>query len=235
MVYCTLPPRGSDNQRKADWKKNYSPSFFIGTDKGGVIYADDLGHCTDVQQLTSPIDKMLFYEDTGRLVILTKSLMLTQYQVGEDGRVTRLNQVKISVPKDVADNGLKSLAWAGSGLLAAATQERMIRVLNLSSDENYNLSLSVLGDMVDRADRTSSLAFNPIDRYLAVGTEMGVIAVYKFCGAVAPAAVAGSDPVGSNSSAADWEVRPCHSALCPYPHLFVPRIYFFFLLLLSAV
>lgn len=189
VVYCTLAPRMSgDNQRKVDWKKNYSPSFFIGTDRGGIVFADDLGHCTDVQQLPSPIDKMLFYEDTGRLVILTKSLMLTQYQVAENGLVTKFNQVKISVPKDVADNGLKSLVWAGSGLLAAATQEKMVRAFNLISDENYNLSLSVLGDIVERSDRIVSVAFNPIDRYLACGTQGGIITIWKYVGGLKPAA-----------------------------------------------
>lgn len=195
LVYCTIAPRMSgDANRKNDWKKNYSPSFFLGTDKGGVVYADDLGHCTDPHQLTSPVDKMLFYEDTGRLVILTKSLMLTQYQVAEDGRVIKLNQVKISVPKDVADNGLKSLVWAGAGLLAAATQEKMIRVFNLMTDENYNLSLSALGDMVERSDRIVSVAFNPIDRHLACGTEGGIIAIWKYVGGVK--ATDGSVPSG---------------------------------------
>ena len=206
VVFCTITPRGSnDAQRGKDWKKNYSPSFFIGTEKGTIFYADDLGHCADVQQVTSPIDKMLFYEDMGRLVILTKSLMLTQYQVGEDGKVSRLNQVKISVPKDVADNGLKSLVWAGAGILAAATQEKIIRLLNLSTDENYNISLSGLGDIFDRADCASAVCFNPIDRYLAIGTEGGVIAMYKFCG-VSKKTDGDVESASNSGSASDWEV-----------------------------
>jgi intraflagellar transport protein 140 len=223
LVYCAMrpSPASGDNSRKADWKKNYSPSFFIGTDKGGIVFADDLGHCSDVQQLTSPVDKMLFYEDTGRLVILTKSLMLTQYQVAENGLVTKFNQVKISVPKDVADNGLKSLVWAGSGLLAAATQEKMIRNFNLTSDENYNLSLSVLGDIVERSDRIVSVAFNPIDRFLACGTQGGIIAIWKFVGGLKPAETGPSEeeledrvraggrrspPSSGGNPGSDWEL-----------------------------
>ena len=74
-----------------------SASFFYGTDRGVVLYADDLGHCTEVQQLTSSIDIMLFYEEKARLVIITRSLMLTQYQVVDNGRVSRLMQVKLSI------------------------------------------------------------------------------------------------------------------------------------------
>ena len=47
-------------QRKAENKQASSPAFFFGTDRGAVVYADDLGHCTDVQQLTASIDTMLF-------------------------------------------------------------------------------------------------------------------------------------------------------------------------------
>ena len=96
------------NQRKFEIKQANSPPFFFGTEKGAVVYADDLGHCTDVQQLTYNIDIMLFYEERARLVIITRNLMLTQYQVADDGRVSRLQQVKLSVAGDVMEKGLRS-------------------------------------------------------------------------------------------------------------------------------
>mmetsp|Transcript_11980 Transcript_11980/g.12338 ORF Transcript_11980/g.12338 Transcript_11980/m.12338 type:complete len:1226 (+) Transcript_11980:50-3727(+) len=178
-VFCVIPPK-IEPQKKIDLKKNYSPAFFFGTDRGGVIYADDLGHCTEVQQLSSSVDKMLFYEEKSRLVIITRSLLLTQYHVAEDGRVSRVMQVKLSVARDVADVGIKSVVWAGPGLLAAATSEKMVRLLDLSTDESYNLSLSTIGENIDRNDRVVVVAFNPTDRYLAVGTQMGIIAIWKY-------------------------------------------------------
>ena len=101
------------NQRKFEIKQANSPPFFFGTEKGAVVYADDLGHCTDVQQLTYNIDIMLFYEERARLVIITRNLMLTQYQVADDGRVSRLQQVKLSVAGDVMEKGLRS-GWSWS-------------------------------------------------------------------------------------------------------------------------
>lgn len=59
----------------------FSPSFFLGTEAGGVCYADDLGHCSEVQQLTSAVDSLLFYEAARRLVVITRSLLMTQLQV----------------------------------------------------------------------------------------------------------------------------------------------------------
>lgn len=46
-----------------------------------MCYADDLGHCSEVQQLTSAVDKLVFYEEARRLVIITRSLLMTQLQV----------------------------------------------------------------------------------------------------------------------------------------------------------
>lgn len=48
-----------------------------------MSYADDLGHCSEVQQLTSAVDRLVFYEAVRRLVIITRSLLMTQLQVSE--------------------------------------------------------------------------------------------------------------------------------------------------------
>lgn len=124
-IFCIMAFR-IDVHKKNELKQSYSPPFFFGTDRGAIVYADDLGHCTDVHQLSSSIDTMLFFEERSRLVIITRSLLLTQYQVADDGKVTRLVQVKLSVAGDVAEKGLKSVVWASPGLVAAATQEKMV-------------------------------------------------------------------------------------------------------------
>lgn len=174
------------------------------------MYADDLGHCTEVQSLSSAVDKMLFYEEKSRLVIITRSLLLTQYHVSEDGRVTRVMQVKLSVAKDVADSGIRSVVWAGPGLLAIATSEKMVRLLDLSSDESYNLSLSSVGDGVDKNDRVVAVAFSPVDRYLAVGTQMGLVVVWKYSSLRKRAPSNDEDEESSSAgmaiSQSDWEV-----------------------------
>lgn len=144
LVYCILQPRAiqmSDNNAdpnnrfpnrtaKGELKpQNSTPSFFFstnGADRGGVIFADDLGHCTDVQQLSSQIDTMMFFEERSRLVILTRSLLLLQYYVSDDGRVSRVMQVKLSVPKGVADNVRANTPVTAAAAAAAAARPQMI-------------------------------------------------------------------------------------------------------------
>ena len=215
MIFCLLPIRSLDSVVPSGGRvgggKNdpkpvaYSPSFFFGTDRGAIVYADDLGHCADVQQLSSSIDSMMFFEERSRLIIITRSLLLTQYHVSEDGQVTRFQQVKLSVPGDVSERGIRSVAWAGPGLLAVATEEKIIRLLDLAADESYNISLNAaLGEGVSRSDRVSCVAFNPIDRYLAVGTQSGLVAIWKFTGSLRDVSGVRSAVVPSVST--DWEV-----------------------------
>jgi intraflagellar transport protein 140 len=217
-VFCVLPIRLDYMQRK-DAKQipvntqNQSPAFFFGTDKGTVAYADDLGHCTDVQQLASAIDTMLFFEERSRLVIITRSLMLTQYQVADDGKVTRIMQMKLSVQQmeGISEHaekhrGIKNVVWTCPGLVAAATHEKMLRLLDLTSDESYNLTLSALGEMYDRNDRIIAVAFGPLDRYLAVGTEKGVVAIWRYNGPIRDVTSNAKAPVAS-TSASDWELQ----------------------------
>lgn len=209
VVFCKLPvpQRHADHSRKSDSivQQNKIPPFFFCTDRGGLNYADDLGHCTEVQQLSSAVDTMLFYEERCRLVIITRSLLLTQYQVGEDGRVSRVNQAKLSVAGDVAEKGIRDVVWAGPGILAIATQEKMLRLLDLAADENYNLSLtSAGGDLISRNDYVYTLAYSPVDRYLVVGTGNGVMIVWKFNGSIREFNGNKSNVVAT--SAQDWEV-----------------------------
>ena len=132
-----------------------------------------MGACVDVEQpLKSEICVMMYYEEKARLVVITKSLMLTQYIIAEDGRVTRGVQVKLSVSQlragrevtEQIDVSGRSVVWAGSGLLAISPQEKFVRMLDLSSDDSYTLSLSALGDWVDKRDRAKMVAFDPVKR-----------------------------------------------------------------------
>lgn len=114
-------------------------------------------------------------------------------------------QIKMSVSGDASDKGIKSLLWAGPGLLVSAAEEKIIRFFDLASDDTYNISLtSALGGFIDRSDRISQLAFNPVDRNLAVGTQMGIVAIWKYNGLIRDLD-ASKGPIPA-TSANDWEV-----------------------------
>ena len=87
--------------------------------------------------------------------------------------------MKLSVAGEAVDGGIKSVVWAGSGLLATATYEKFVRILELSSDESYNLSLSALGEAVEKADRVVVVAFNPLDRCVGAYSSLSLMVGLK--------------------------------------------------------
>jgi WD40 repeat protein len=239
LAFCTTVMKSDPlfvSKKKTDAKIVPPTSFFYATDKGWILHADDLGHCADVQQLNSSIDHMLFFEERSRLVVMTRSMLLTQYAISEEGKVSRASQIKISISGDAVDKGIRSLLWAGPGLLAAIAgqfslpslslshsltlltlltlhaEDQFIRFFDLAADENYNISLKAsLGGFVDRSDRLSTMAFNPVDRSLSVGTNMGIVAVWRFNGAMRD--LKNTVGVAAATAANDWEVCDCSAVL----------------------
>ena len=183
-------------------KKDSAPaitSFFFGGDSGTVCYADDMGHCTVVtDNLHSAISVMDFYEEKHQLVIITKSLLLTQLQVGADGVLTSVRPaVKLAMK---GDSGITQSCWVGAGLLATSSpEESLIRVWDLDQSENYTFSLHSADSRIPRSDRVAALAFNPRMSVLAAGTRDGRVVMWKHYQAVRKAGA------GPSSSAAHWE------------------------------
>lgn len=58
--------------------------------------------------------------------------------------------------------------------------QALIRFWNLVNDETYIITLTSAG--LERSSRVASVAFNPLQRYLAVGTRDGNIAMWRFMG-----------------------------------------------------
>ncbi|CAM9286859.1 unnamed protein product [Discosporangium mesarthrocarpum] len=211
-VFCTGPENTSDILSQ----QAFSPSFFFSTEAGLVCYADDLGHCTDVQQLTSSVDRLVFYEEEKRLVIITRSLLMTQLQVGEDGSFSQFMKVKLSVSaSSLQETGLREVTWAGPGLLAAATGEALVRFWDLSSDENYVLLLTAAG--LERGDRAVSIGFNPLQRYLAVGTKHGCVAIWRFVGEYCSQVSHRGEKGGRGGETGNRSRRPVRTRWSPTP------------------
>ena len=201
VVFVSNAMQG-DGAGAGERKKDSAPaitSFFFGGDSGTVCYADDMGHCTVVtDNLHSAISVMDFYEEKHQLVIITKSLLLTQLQVGADGVLTSVRPaVKLAMK---GDSGITQSCWVGAGLLATSSpEESLIRVWDLDQSENYTFSLHSADSRIPRSDRVAALAFNPRMSVLAAGTRDGRVVMWKHYQAVRKAGA------GPSSSAAHWE------------------------------
>jgi len=172
-------------------------SFFFGGESGDVFYADDMGHCAVVtDDLHSAISVMEFYEEKHHLVIITQSLQLLQLRVGDDGTLSTVQRVKLSMKGST----FKSLScWVGPGLLATTSpDESMLHVFDLDTSENYHLGLSSANTPIPRSDRLAALAYNPRMSVLAAGTREGRVVMWKHYQSARSEGQA-------SSSAAHWE------------------------------
>lgn len=97
-------------------------TFFIGGDQGGVYFINEEGECEQVFITEGGVRKLMFYEDRSLLITITTNSMLLQHTVDAEGKCREVIKVKLSGKSDDPD-----FTWAGSGILATATGESVIR------------------------------------------------------------------------------------------------------------
>lgn len=118
--------------------------------------------------------------------------MLVQLQVTEEGDVRPIMKVKLSIASEAT---LSDVLWAGPGLMATASNEPLIRLWDFAEDQNYVLSIASTNlSGVHRADRITSIRFNPRRRILSAGTKDGLVLFWRF-----------SSPQGRAAGVASWQ------------------------------
>ena len=174
------------------------PSFFFGGSSGIIVFADDLGHSSDVIKAGSPISTMYYNQAKDYLVLVTVDVVLYKYKITPEGKMMQERKVKLSIKGDGSD---LQAVFAGHGLLAAANSENLVRLWHLEKEDNYVLPLTDPKHMAIPKDIITCLAFNPNKRVLCAGTLAGRVVFWRFIGR----SINGS---GADPSAEDWEILP---------------------------
>ncbi|KAG2377637.1 hypothetical protein C9374_009153 [Naegleria lovaniensis] len=143
----------------------------------------DTLHDTGIQFNGSQICSLLFHREKSNLVLLTDTALLVVYKI--NASITKPNEIgmkQVMRTKISISNGsgttIKTL-WVGSGAIATITSnENMIRVWNLETDENTTLMLSPNND----GEIILSFSFNPQKRAIVGGTSLGRLVFWTFTG-----------------------------------------------------
>ncbi|CAM9937918.1 intraflagellar transport protein 140 homolog isoform X2 [Lampetra fluviatilis] len=149
-------------------------AFFLSSADGLVYYIDDSGNHSQVLSCDGPIRKMMFAEGKDVLVIITESLVLSQYCVNSDGSVQEIMKVKLSGKAGHSAD----IVWADHGLLVTATGEIVIRLWDLERDENYVLALDEAVGF-EPGETINCVSYCPSKGMLAGGTNKGRISMWK--------------------------------------------------------
>ncbi|PIK61717.1 putative intraflagellar transport protein [Apostichopus japonicus] len=154
-------------------------SCFVGGSEGRIYFIKDSGSFSEVGSVEGEVKKLLYNEHRNVLVVITKGMLLSQYSVSADGKLTEMMKVKLSGKVSESDC---DMVWAGKGLLATATGECLIRQdVDLDKDDNYILGLdSKQGFMTGECINCVASLRRKRQGILAAGTDQGHIAMWKF-------------------------------------------------------
>eukprot|EP00057_Strongylocentrotus_purpuratus_P021032 XP_011675506.1 PREDICTED: intraflagellar transport protein 140 homolog [Strongylocentrotus purpuratus] len=97
---------------------------FVGGEEGHIVFMDDKGNMSQAVTVEGPIKKLLYNSHRNVMVVVTRSMALSQYSVSQDGKLTEMMKVKLSGKPNDSDC---DMVWAGKGILATASGESLVR------------------------------------------------------------------------------------------------------------
>ncbi|XP_046855391.1 intraflagellar transport protein 140 homolog isoform X2 [Xenia sp. Carnegie-2017] len=146
-------------------------SFIFGTADGTVFLVDDHGHTTSSFAIDGSVKTLLYYDGKDAVITVSDTMMLTQHEVLSDGNINEIMKVKIS-----AGSGERSTIWAGQGVLATASGENVLRMVDIGENQNYILGLP--NSEYDPGECITCIAYSSSKGILAGGTNLGKIAMW---------------------------------------------------------
>uniref|UniRef100_A0A3Q3ICS2 Uncharacterized protein n=1 Tax=Monopterus albus TaxID=43700 RepID=A0A3Q3ICS2_MONAL len=149
-------------------------AFYISTGDGKVHSVDEHCKTSTLLSVEGAIKKLFYLEKREALIVITETLMLSQYSLGPEGGAQEFMKVKLSSRsgKNV------DIICTDNSLLITAAGEQVIRLWDLERDENYVLSLDkTLG--FERGEMMNCVSYCAGKEILAAGTSHGRIAMWR--------------------------------------------------------
>ncbi len=156
--------------------------FLISGDKGSVYLINENAKFFKLYQMDSSVVKLLYNHEKSMLISVTNENMLGQYIIKSSPSQTDLSMFDVKNLMTVKLNGKSNqldFAWIGSNLLAYASGENTIRMLDVEKDETFTLNLQTqMGYALNEG--ILSLTYSAAKGIIAAGTDRGNVAMWKF-------------------------------------------------------
>eukprot|EP00794_Sanderia_malayensis_P006805 gene6805-7574_t len=164
----------SNSKSKLNFGSSDSSQLFFGTGEGGVYQIDESGNCSEKFAVDGRVKALYYHQNRDVILTITESLLLTQHRMNAEGEAVELLKVKLSGQPSKCN-----LVWSGHGILASASAEQSVRVLNIETDENYALTLDGQYGF-QSGESIHCLAYSPQKGILAGGTNLGRVAMWRY-------------------------------------------------------
>ncbi|KAK8773533.1 hypothetical protein V5799_011934 [Amblyomma americanum] len=145
--------------------------FYVGSTTGVIYFVSENGSCGDVYQMDAGVARLLHDAHRDTLVVVTDTLTLAQFAIGDDGSLSEQSRFKVS-----GHGADMAVTWAGvqGGVIAIAAGESSVRLLSFQTGETTVLSLPD----ADYGETVSCIAADESGRTLLVGTNRGRVVVW---------------------------------------------------------
>lgn len=112
--------------------------FFVGGQQGHVFYTDE-SRCEELCKLNGAILSLMFYKKSQSIVLITSTLIFLQFRISTNQKSTPDKKVKLSL--SASAEKIES-EWIDPSSFVISSGEGIIRLWNVETDSNYNLSLA---------------------------------------------------------------------------------------------
>ncbi|XP_054719898.1 intraflagellar transport protein 140 homolog [Uloborus diversus] len=153
-------------QRLSFVNKDDDFELFVGCQSGIVFFMKKNGYCEGVLQMETSIRYLAYYQEKDILIVLSKSLILAQFSIEQDGSVRELRKIKLS-----GRNTDVVMVWAGESLLAISTGENSVHLWNVNSGQSSTL---VIPDFA-LSQQITHISFMAARNVLTAGTIHGFL------------------------------------------------------------
>ncbi|KAJ3023410.1 hypothetical protein HKX48_003327 [Thoreauomyces humboldtii] len=132
-----------------------------------------MGHCTESTRTDTSIAALLVLEHKDVVVVVTSNLLLYQFVLTPDGKLTQESEMKLSTAVKRDSKAIDAI-WAGPATLALSIGGQPIWIWDIENEENYVLPMTG----TEKA-RINCIAFSNQKNMLVAGTDSGHVVIWK--------------------------------------------------------
>ncbi|KAK9885497.1 hypothetical protein WA026_010990 [Henosepilachna vigintioctopunctata] len=155
--------------------------FFVATQQGSLFYVNNGGSCTEILNTKGvPLTNVLYHHSKDIMVVMMEGLTVGHFSVDVHGNLTEMGKVKLSGKIQGRSDFSQRITWAGGDCLAILTGDLIVRIWDVSTNDNYVLPTTMKLYVSEEKHRTTTesfccISYCKLNQTICAGTNLGRI------------------------------------------------------------